>query len=416
MTVLIQFTRSARAVLCCALCLFMGIFLFAAAVSAQQAGPPRVVILGKCALDFDACFNVCQMTYPEGTASWQRGQYACGQQCVAARSRCEGHAGLGQMAKPAPQPTPQQTVRRQVAPQRAAPQQRSQPTTKPKPQAQLKPQRQAPQQQVPNQNVPKQTIPKQRVQPRQIPPRPVPPSRLEPTDPDRRIPFSTDAQIAESRQGTGGFDQSPEVRARRADIREGWYIGAGGGMSIAENADNRKSTDTFVTDIDPKVIGFALSGAVGMKLWKNVRAEGEIIYASNQLNELNVITAGSSGIATGRNNVDGDFTSLAMMVNGYYDFPILDDFTPYLMAGIGGARIGLDGVTVAGTERIDDSAFVFAYQLGIGLSFPIGDDIAIDGGYRFFNTLDPNLQTKGGDKFDTQYLNHRLMLSARYLF
>jgi opacity protein-like surface antigen len=410
MTVLTRLKRSARAVLCSALCLFMGMLLFAETATAEQAGSPRVVILGKCALDFDACFNVCQMTYPEGTSSWQRGQYACGQQCVAARSRCEGHAGLGQVVKPAPQQTPQQSAPRQVAPQQTAPQ------PKPKTQAQLQPQRQVTQQQLPQRHVPKQTIPRQRVQPRQVPPRQVQPSRPEPIDPDRRIPFSTDAQIAESQQGTGGFDQSPEVRARRADIREGWYIGAGGGMSIAENADNRKSNDTFITDVDPKVIGFALSGVVGMKLWKNVRAEGEVLYASNQLNELNVITAGSSGLAAGKNSVDGDLTSLAVMVNGYYDFPILDDFTPYLMAGVGGARIGLENVKAAGTERIDDSAFVFAYQLGLGISFPIGDDIAIDGGYRFFNTLDPNLQTKGGDKFDTQYLNHRLMLSARYLF
>ncbi|MGA0395372.1 MAG: hypothetical protein ACO3MW_15090 [Rhodospirillales bacterium] len=85
--------------------------VFAASAAAQQPGPPRVVILGKCALDFDAYFNVCQMTYPEGTVSWQRGQYACGQQCVDARSRCEGQAGLGQNVipmtpKPAAPPSP----------------------------------------------------------------------------------------------------------------------------------------------------------------------------------------------------------------------------------------------------------------------------------------------------------------------
>ena len=124
-------------------------------------------------------------------------------------------------------------------------------------------------------------------------------------------------------------------------------------------------------------------------------------------------------MTAGLNSVDGDITALALMANAYYDFPVLDQFTPYVMAGVGGARIGLEGVKAqsgAGAEVIDDSAFVFAYQVGLGVGFPIGDDFAIDAGYRFFTTLDPTLKTKGGDEFDTQYFSHRFMLSARYLF
>lgn len=84
------------ALLWCAL----SILVIMAGAVAQQRQPPRVVILAKCSLDFDACFNACLMMHPEGTASWQRRQYACGQQCVNARSRCEGQAGLGPMATP----------------------------------------------------------------------------------------------------------------------------------------------------------------------------------------------------------------------------------------------------------------------------------------------------------------------------
>ncbi|MGA0395371.1 MAG: hypothetical protein ACO3MW_15085, partial [Rhodospirillales bacterium] len=203
-----------------------------------------------------------------------------------------------------------------------APVQQKQPAPlvqKPQPQQQILPELK-PQQPIPK-SQPRLPIPKQQVQPRQA--FPVNPG---PIDPERRIPFSTDAQIAESQQGSGdGFSQTPAERSRRADIREGWYIGAGGGMSLANNADNRKSSDAFITDVDPKIIGFAVSGVAGLKMLKNIRAEAEVFYASNQLNELNVITPGSTGLTVGRNAVDGDITALAIMANGYYDFPIADD-------------------------------------------------------------------------------------------
>ena len=94
-------------------------------------------------------------------------------------------------------------------------------------------------------------------------------SKPAPIDPNRRIPFSREDQIAEAQLGSGGrYPESQEARMKRPDIREGFYIGGGGGLSLANNADNRKSTDTFVADIDPKIIGFDVSGVVGMKFLK----------------------------------------------------------------------------------------------------------------------------------------------------
>jgi opacity protein-like surface antigen len=76
------------------------------------------------------------------------------------------------------------------------------------------------------------------------------------------------------------------------------------------------------------------------------------------------------------------------MLNGWLDIPASDVVTPYIGGGIGGASVAID----AGAPGIacnycqfDGREFVFAWQLGAGVSVgsPGGPQLTID--YRLFN-------------------------------
>lgn len=68
------------------------------------------------------------------------------------------------------------------------------------------------------------------------------------------------------------------------------------------------------------------------------------------------------------------------MGNVYLDLPILDWAYIYGGAGMGGALYDVENV---------DSDFVFAYQGMAGIGFLLSDNIKLEGGYRYFSSLDP---------------------------
>ena len=56
--------------------------------------------------------------------------------------------------------------------------------------------------------------------------------------------------------------------------------------------------------------------------------------------------------------------------------------SPYLGAGIGVARVSLDGYTSSGTLIVDDSDTVFAGQLSAGVLYALNEQVSLDLGYR----------------------------------
>jgi len=98
------------------------------------------------------------------------------------------------------------------------------------------------------------------------------------------------------------------------------------------------------------------------------------------LDKFNVDSTGGSGSAS----IDGDITSLALMLNGYFDIRSFSTIVPYLTAGIGYANLELSPISIAvpgyGTfatvASYDDN--VFAYQVGIGVAYDINETITAD--------------------------------------
>jgi len=161
----------------------------------------------------------------------------------------------------------------------------------------------------------------------------------------------------------------------------------------------------FLTDSDIKVsgfptveasfdTGFAASAAIGTSINK-FRLEGELSYQKNDFDEVESFS------------VDGDFTALTLLLNGYYEFNNDSAFTPYLTAGIGYSNVEVDGDGFDGSE--DDN--VFAYQLGAGIGYAASDNVTIDAKYRYFATADPDF----GDA-EAEVASHNIYLGIRVNF
>jgi opacity protein-like surface antigen len=101
------------------------------------------------------------------------------------------------------------------------------------------------------------------------------------------------------------------------------------------------------------------------------------IEGSYRRNKADQIEQGNASF-----DADGDLEVRALLVNAYADFATGGMVTPYLGAGIGYAEVEV--------EDHDDE--VFAGQVGAGVLFALTPAIAVDLGYRFMMTDDPEIQ------------------------
>ena len=104
------------------------------------------------------------------------------------------------------------------------------------------------------------------------------------------------------------------------------------------------------------------------------------------------------------------------MINGYLDFPIgkQKELTPYLGAGIGGSKLHIDNITVAGEELESANTWLFGYQAKLGLSYSLnkGIDIFGEGIYSAFNDLGAAGEKYGlGSNSD---INYRAGVTLRF--
>ncbi len=100
------------------------------------------------------------------------------------------------------------------------------------------------------------------------------------------------------------------------------------------------------------------------------RLEGILGYQSNPVYKK------SGGAISG-----SDLSLLSAMANGYRDFSMgSSNISPYLMAGLGGARVD---VTAGGVNQN-----VFAWQIGTGAGLKVSDRVTLDLSGRYYKTGD----------------------------
>lgn len=178
----------------------------------------------------------------------------------------------------------------------------------------------------------------------------------------------------------------------------GIYVGAIAGATLRPNT--VLSSSSLGSEKMEFSIGFTFGGFVGYDFGNNFRLEGEISYREN-----------------GIRNVGGEDPQAAtssMMLNGYYELPLMQPLNLYFGGGIGVATAQLETISLG--QMIDANETLFAYQLEAGIGWNYNPKVNFSMGYRFFDAADPEFVLPAGQRVRMDLENHELILKMRYLF
>ena len=167
-----------------------------------------------------------------------------------------------------------------------------------------------------------------------------------------------------------------------------------------------KALGKWAISSDPEVEGFDLDtsdgygfgGAVGM-VFGQFRAEFEVATQKTDIDNIQY-----HGLQA--NVASGDIRLNTYMVNGYYDFPIMDGLSIYVMGGLG---MGTTDVSIYNADGDDTT---FAYKAGTGVSYAFTQNVAVDLGYEFLGLEDADID---GTEV-TDIYSHNVVGAVRFTF
>ena len=86
----------------------------------------------------------------------------------------------------------------------------------------------------------------------------------------------------------------------------------------------------------------------------------------------------------------GEIKTTSVMLNGFYDFELEGDLTPYIGLGIGSASSDVS-FAPSNTPIVNDDDSGFAWQAIIGADYAVSDSISVFGNFRHFNAEDASV-------------------------
>lgn len=199
------------------------------------------------------------------------------------------------------------------------------------------------------------------------------------------------------------------VAALTGTARAGdWYVGLEGGANWIRD-------EKFVFDGGPLVntkfkAGWGAFGTVGYD-WGHLRTELELGYRHNNIDFFDSVPTSS-----------GKFDEFSAMANAVWDIPVSSRLDLSLGAGLGADNIMYES-KLFHPLTIDDTDWVFAWQLIAGLNFHATSNIDVVLNYRYFNAVDPEFsELQAGappvlhsDAYE-DVNKHTLTLGLRYSF
>lgn len=194
--------------------------------------------------------------------------------------------------------------------------------------------------------------------------------------------------------------------AEHAGPYAGIFLG-GNALMPAKASDSKD----FGLKFDPGLMGSAVLGwdfEPGNPVGEG-RIELEYSHRTNRLDKAKY----SEGSVPASGNVTAD--SLLFSFYGVFH-EAGRSWSPYMGAGLGAARIEASDLQVTGKPLSADSAFVFAYQGGVGIDYALTDRLNLDLGYRFFGGMRPKFSEADGTPFRMSYYNHSVVLGLRVGF
>jgi len=193
-----------------------------------------------------------------------------------------------------------------------------------------------------------------------------------------------------------------------------FYLGALGGGVFLNDADYISNTAGTTGKLGFDT-GYGAGAFAGYNLGKiPIRFEAEVMYRKNDIDEFRIASNTYP-------NAGGDISALSAMINWYWDFlgeMLVDSpVNAFILAGVGAAKIEIDGLSVNGVPAIDGSDdTAFAAQIGGGIGYAITEWLTIDLSYRFFFVDDFDIEDTNGGQIELQYSSNNALLGFRFSF
>lgn len=213
---------------------------------------------------------------------------------------------------------------------------------------------------------------------------------------------------------------------------EGFYGTLKSGAAILGNMNySDRATSDLRLDLHT---GWTLGGALGYRFGNGFRTELSLDYLDGSLDGTyseNIIFVPCGTFAAQPclgPGVNGDVKSWSGFAMGYYDFDLGTALTPYVGAGLGFARTGLEVRTTArlnnGTSSrfdiIDGHDTELGYRVTAGLAYDLGPTTKVDIGYSYTGTTRPSYAAKGSAvpsfTFDRRLNTHAVTAGIRFGF
>ena len=185
---------------------------------------------------------------------------------------------------------------------------------------------------------------------------------------------------------------------------DGWYFGSETGLSLLPKQKFNNLNNSFSVDSSP---GFSIFGQMGYQFY-DYRLESEVSWRSNTIRSFTFNSLSHNGT--------GSIQPLNLLFNGYYDIKTGSSFTPYVGAGIGGARISANSIGYNSKIYIDNDQFVPAYQGIAGVSYAIDSHLSLKADYRYFRAPNARFSEIGLGSASSDYANHSVQLGFTYKF
>jgi opacity protein-like surface antigen len=215
----------------------------------------------------------------------------------------------------------------------------------------------------------------------------------------------------------------------------GWYLRGDIGMTNQDFGHlHQRLYDVPGTTVEPVGMGWDSSMLFGLGIgyqyndWLRFDLTGEYRGKSNFHGSDHVTTATTNGV----DNYSGSKSEWVVMANGYVDLGTWYNITPYVGAGVGTARVSINGFRDDGFNNLgnsvayaaDGSKWNFAWALHAGLTYQVTRAVAIDFGYRYIDM--GNATTGATNAFDGSFTNggpftfhhiysHDLKLGVRWM-
>jgi opacity protein-like surface antigen len=221
-------------------------------------------------------------------------------------------------------------------------------------------------------------------------------------------------------------------------VPSGWYLRGDIGMTNQRFKNlHQRLYDVPGTSVEAVGFGWDSSTFFGLGVgykfneWFRADLTGEYRGKANFHGSDHVRFNGGEGV----DNYSGSKSEWVFLANAYVDLGTWWCVTPYIGAGIGGARVNIigfrddgfndvNGLSVSTAYAADASKFNFAWALHAGLTFKVTQSMSIDLGYRY---LDMGDGTTGATRaFDGSFVNggaftfnhitsHDLKLGVRWM-